>query len=128
MSTLYARLYLRRFIRIVYNFMFRNNNDCHSLLLKDSRTMKIYLVKLHRLGTGSSISLHVDATSGIKACKYALRQVGKDWLVDYYKICNCPFVAYKEHEGIKIWEKQGVILFPGESKSVKISSVGFIKQ
>lgn len=118
-------LYLRRFSRIVYNFMFRNNNDCHSLLLKDSRTMKIYLVKLHRLSTGSSISLHVDGTSGIKACKYALRQVGKDWLVDYYKICKCPFLIYREYNGVRIWEDQALALFPGASVAIKLCSSDF---
>lgn len=87
--------------------------------------MKIYLVKLHRLSTNSSISLHIDATSGRKACKYALKQVGKDWLVDYYNICKCPFIIYKEYNGVRIWEDQALALFPCSSVAIKLYSSDF---
>lgn len=122
---MYARLYLYRFSRIYYNFIRWFNNWLFSPISKDSGTMKIYLVKLHRLSTNSSISLHIDATSGRKACKYALRQVGKDWLVDYYKICKCPFIIYKEYNGVRIWEDQALALFPCSSVAIKLCSSDF---
>lgn len=85
--------------------------------------MNTYLVKMRRITSKSSLSIHIDADNNYQASRFAFRQLNdnrSNWITYDVKEIKSPKRPYDSYKGYRIWfdENCFIILQPGETKCI----------